>query len=100
MWLGTAVLATRYGGNLAFMDDSCAALVDAELVRVGDGRGAYPNDALWADPDLEAAATWMRRLVSDGAIRGALVSQARARMASQPSERDVGAIYVRALADR
>ena len=98
MWLGTPVLATRYGGNLDFMDDSCAALVDAELVRVGDGRGAYPNDALWADPDLEAAAHWMRRLVHDEALRAALASQAGARMARQPSEREFGTMYAQNLA--
>lgn len=100
MWLGTPVLATRYGGNLDFMDDSCAALVDAELVRVSDGRGAYPNDALWADPDLETAADWMRRLVDDEAGRAARATQARERIAQQPSQRELGTTYAQAFADR
>jgi len=48
------------------MDDWSAALVDARLAPVGDGRDAYPNDSLWADPDLAIAANWMRRFVCDG----------------------------------
>ncbi|HSP27187.1 MAG TPA: glycosyltransferase [Ilumatobacteraceae bacterium] len=93
MWSGTAVLATRYGGNLDFMDDSCAALVDARLVRVGDGRGAYPDDALWGEPDLEQAASWMRRLVTQPELVRTMTSNALNRMRSQPSASDFGHVY-------
>jgi glycosyltransferase involved in cell wall biosynthesis len=93
MWLGTPVLATRYGGNVDFMDDSCAALVDAELIPVGDGRGAYPDDAVWAAPDLGAAARWMRRVANDEATRSQLSSRARTRMSGQASKAEFGSSY-------
>ena len=55
MWLGTPTIATRYSGNVDFMDDTCALLVDHELTRVSGGQGVYPaSRATWADPDLDA----------------------------------------------
>jgi glycosyltransferase involved in cell wall biosynthesis len=95
MWLGTPVLATRYSGNLDFMDDDCAVLVDARLAAVVGGQGVYPPAARWADPDLDQAAASMRRLVSDAAWRTGLSRAGRARMEAQPTEAEAG----RAIAD-
>ena len=97
MWSGTAVLATRYGGNLDVMDDSGAALVDAKLVRVGDGRSAYPDDVLWGDTDLAHAAWWMRRLVEHPELIRTLTANALNRMRSQPSDAEFGRLYSRML---
>ena len=60
MAAGTPVIATGYSGNLSFMHDEVAFLVPHTLVEVGHGNGPYPPHALWADPDVEAAATFMR----------------------------------------
>jgi glycosyltransferase involved in cell wall biosynthesis len=88
MWLRTPVIATRYSGNLDFMDDTSAMLVDASMIAVTatGGEGVYPVEAHWADPDLDQAAAAMRRLVSDPAYTAALAAAARRRMADQPSE--------------
>jgi glycosyltransferase involved in cell wall biosynthesis len=87
MWLRTPVIATRYSGNLDFMDDTSAVLVDAAMIPVTatGGEGVYPVEASWADPDLDQAAAAMRRLVSDPAYTAALAAAARRRMADQPS---------------
>ena len=97
MWLGTPVVATRYSGNLDLMDDACAALVDHVLVPVSDGDGAYPGSAVWADPDLDQAAAFMRRLVDEPEWRRSLVSAARARMEAQPSRAETGRALVALL---
>jgi glycosyltransferase involved in cell wall biosynthesis len=97
MWLGTPVLATRYSGNLDFMDDECAALVDMSLVPIRFGDDAYPAEAMWAEPDIEQAAALMRRLVEDSGYRAALVRRARERMETQPSESDAGRSLARLL---
>jgi glycosyltransferase involved in cell wall biosynthesis len=79
MSLGVPVIATRYSGNLDFMDDDTAYLVDAALVPVGDDGGwAYPSTARWAAPDLSQAATAMRSVVTDRERREAVVAAARA----------------------
>ena len=90
MWLGTAVVATDWSGNVDFTDDTCAAMVPVTLVPVSDGRGAYPDDATWADPDVSVAARRLRRLVLDPDERDRLSTAARRRMESQPTRRAVG----------
>jgi glycosyltransferase involved in cell wall biosynthesis len=90
MWLSKPVLATRYSGNVDFMDDSCAAMVDYTLVPVRHGQGIYPPEAMWAEPDVEQAAAHMRTLASDPALCAQLGARARARMAAQTSQAETG----------
>lgn len=85
MWLGTPVIATRYSGNLDVMDDSCSVLIDATMVHVTHGEGVYPPSAHWADPDLDQAAAWMRRLVAEPELGARLARAGRERMRAQPS---------------
>ncbi len=68
MWLGTPIIATRYSGNLDFMNDDNSLLIDFDLVNVEHGEGVYPPTAKWAAPDLEQAAAAMRRIASDAAL--------------------------------
>ena len=66
MALGVPAIATGYGGNLDFMDDSCGYLIPYSMVPVGiDGR-PYPADAVWADADVDAAAAAIRTALSGG----------------------------------
>ncbi len=68
MALGTPVVATAYSGNLDFMDDTTALLVPGTEVLIGEGH-VYPADGHWMDPDLEVAATHLRRLFEDAELR-------------------------------
>jgi glycosyltransferase involved in cell wall biosynthesis len=73
MLLGKPVIATGWSGNMDFMDDRSAALVRYRLVPARDARGVYEvADALWADPDIDHAAGWLRRLADDAVARVAL----------------------------
>jgi glycosyltransferase involved in cell wall biosynthesis len=63
MGLGKPVIATRYSGNLEFMDDATSYLVDYELQLIGPGCEPYPPDSKWAQPRLDHAAELMRRVV-------------------------------------
>ena len=65
MLLKKPVVATRYSGNLDFMDDGNSLLVDCDLVRVGRAVPPYDADSRWAEPSVEHAARHMRRLVDD-----------------------------------
>jgi glycosyltransferase involved in cell wall biosynthesis len=73
MAFGKPVIATGYSGNLTFMDDSNSYLVGFGLTPIPPGTPNYPMGALWADPDLDEAATAMRQVVEhpeDGRERG------------------------------
>ena len=97
MWLGTPTIATRYSGNLDFMNDDNSLLIDAELVNVEHGEGVYPPTALWADPDLDLAATAMRRIVGDAALCTRLAKAGRRTMEQQPNLADTGRLISQLL---
>jgi glycosyltransferase involved in cell wall biosynthesis len=65
MALGKPVIATRYSGNLDFMNDNNSFLVPFEYTTVPQGVPAYPAGARWAEPDVDVAAEVMRRLAAD-----------------------------------
>lgn len=73
MLLGVPVVATDWSGNVDFTDAGCAAMVPARLVPAHDPRGVYmAPGAMWAEPDLAAAAAHLARLADDAAARRAL----------------------------
>jgi glycosyltransferase involved in cell wall biosynthesis len=97
MWLRTPTIATRYSGNLDFMNDDNSLLIDAELVNVENGEGVYPPTARWADPDLDEAAAAMRRIAGDSALCGRLAKAGRRTMEQQPSLADTGRLISQLL---
>jgi glycosyltransferase involved in cell wall biosynthesis len=97
MWLDTPTIATRYSGNLDFMDDDCALLVDAPLINVERGEGVYPPHAVWADPDLDMAADAMRALAGDPLLHTRLAAAGRAKMEGQPSLEQTGRLIAELL---
>jgi glycosyltransferase involved in cell wall biosynthesis len=65
MALGKPVIATGYSGNVDFMNDDNSLLVPFTYTSVPTGTPAYPAGAPWADPDIMAAAQFMRALVAN-----------------------------------
>lgn len=76
MYLGKPVIATRHSGNLDFMDDDSALLVDCELIPVRDGEYPHWQSQVWADADVEQAAGHMLSLLRDPALGYALGARA------------------------
>lgn len=81
MALGRPVIATAYSGNLDFMNEDNSLLVPCTMVEVGPNAGPYPATTRWADPDVDVAAAYMRRLVDDPAFARDLGERARASVA-------------------
>ncbi len=89
MLLGVPVIATGWSGNVDFMDASCAAMVPVRLIPAHDPRGVFmAPGAVWAEPDVAAAAAHLVRLADDPAARRALgragQAAARARLGPGP----------------
>jgi glycosyltransferase involved in cell wall biosynthesis len=77
MALGKPVVATAWSGNMSFMDRSNACLVAYNLVPVRGGTWVYSERvlgerAVWAEPDVDYAAAWMRVLVERPDVRAAI----------------------------
>ena len=60
MLLGKPVIATAYSGNLDFMTPENSLLVPYQRMTLQEDIDPYPRGAVWADPDLDRAAEYMR----------------------------------------
>jgi glycosyltransferase involved in cell wall biosynthesis len=67
MLMGKPVIATNFSGNVDFMDDSNSLLVPYELVKLGWPIPPYDGHLEWAQPSVEHAAQYMRRMYDDQA---------------------------------
>jgi glycosyltransferase involved in cell wall biosynthesis len=81
MSLGRPVVATGWSGNMDFMTPDNSRLVPFTLVPVHTSHAAYASEMKrpgqrWAEPDLDSAASLMRELNADRALREAIGEQA------------------------
>lgn len=65
MRLGKPVVATAYSGNMDFMTSENSCPVPFKMVPVLKDQYMHHEDQYWAEADADAAAAFMRRLVSD-----------------------------------
>lgn len=78
---GKPVIGTAWSGNLEFMTPEVSALVPATMVPVGDGEYPHRSGAQWAEPDVDAAASWMRRFAGDETLVSRMGQAARTHIA-------------------
>ncbi len=69
MLAGKPTIVTDWSGTRDFTDDTTACLVPAKEVPVADPQGIYPPTGIWAEPDMETAIAWMRRLTNEPSLR-------------------------------
>jgi glycosyltransferase involved in cell wall biosynthesis len=62
MAAGVPTIGTGYSGNMAFMNDENSYLVPYTLEPIPPGCGPYREGAVWAEPDVSAAAALMRHV--------------------------------------
>ncbi len=65
MLAGKPVITTAYSGNMDFTTDDTSLLVDYKLIPVQQGDYPYAKDEVWAEPNIEQAGDYMRKLVKD-----------------------------------
>ena len=82
MAMGKPVIATAYSANLDFMNDEVAFMVPVTEWRLDAQAGPYPAGSMWADPDLDVAAGFMRRAADDPEAARALGARAREHIAA------------------
>lgn len=79
MRMGKPVIATGWSGNMEYMSAESGCLVGFDTVPVRDPQGVYKGaDQTWAEPALDEAVTWLRRLRSDTALRDRIGESAAA----------------------
>lgn len=69
MYFGKPVIATRYSGNLDFMDDANGLLIDCALIPIRRTIGPYREHNVWAEPSAEHLRQLMREAVENRSAR-------------------------------
>jgi glycosyltransferase involved in cell wall biosynthesis len=91
MYYGKPVIATAFSGNMEFCSANNSALVGYEVTEVDatelslnpGAETVYQEGSLWAEPDIDQAARWMRALFEDEAMRTRLGAAAAATIRRQ-----------------
>lgn len=97
MLLGKPVIVSAHSGNMDFTTFQTAALVPTRLKAVQEGEYAFGAGQQWGDPDVDAAARAMERMVQDGAWRKSLARKGQKLIARDFSPEAVGAAWAKRL---
>jgi glycosyltransferase involved in cell wall biosynthesis len=97
MYLGKPVISTNWSSTAEFIDSSNGCPVDYTLVTLDQHHGPYTKGSRWADPSIEHAAMWMRKLSGDRELTTRLGAAARETMETRYSAAVIGARYRRRL---
>ncbi|NMA49017.1 MAG: glycosyltransferase [Tissierellia bacterium] len=65
MYFGKPAIATNWSGNTEYMNYENSCPVDYNLIKIEKSNGYFKAGQYWADPDIECAAQYMKRLLND-----------------------------------
>lgn len=74
---GTPCIATNWSANTEFMNSSVACMLDYQLVPLKEDIGPFKKGNRWADPDVDQAAEFMKRLFEDTEFYGDISDKAQ-----------------------
>lgn len=94
MLLGKPVIATGYSGNTDFTLEDNSCLVKYKLIEVGEKEYPFAKGQVWADPDVDHAAWYMRRLVDDEGYRKSLAARGQSFILDQHNCSVIGESYL------
>lgn len=99
MLLGKPVIATNYSGNKDFTRPDNSCLVDYKLIEVKKDEYPLSKDQVWADPNVDQAASYMRRLVEDDSYRNTVAEAGRLYIRTNHNSEIVGRNYLSRLVE-
>lgn len=97
MLLGIPTVTTAFSGNTDFCTPETSFLVDGPLVALSPDDYIFHQGQYWCDPDVEHAASQMRRLVERKDETTTLVRKARDNIRNNYSSRAVADAYQQRL---
>lgn len=90
MLLGTPTIATNYSANTEFMNPEVACMVKSKLVEIQKEIWPYSKGNHWAEPDIEVASAYMKKLYSDAEFYDKIKKQAHDYVAEYLNEGSMG----------
>jgi GT2 family glycosyltransferase/glycosyltransferase involved in cell wall biosynthesis/SAM-dependent methyltransferase len=98
MAYGKPAIVTNYSGSRDFAKEGTACVVDYRLIPVAADSYPFSDGQVWAEPDIEHAATLMRRVARDRPYREQIASAGQKYVLDNFSEEAVGRLYAGRLA--
>ena len=92
MSLAKPAIVTNWSGSVDYMTGDNSIAIDYALVKLGQDYGPYKAHQTWAEPDVEQAAHWMKKLAHDPELGQRLGLRARETIETQFSPRVVGGL--------
>ncbi|MBO9709816.1 MAG: glycosyltransferase family 4 protein [Caulobacter sp.] len=93
MRLGRLTIGTAYSGNLDFMTEDTALLVDYDTVPLKADSYPYWQGQVWAEPSIDSAVELMEYAIRNRSKAQAMAERARLHMRQKFSARAVGIRY-------
>lgn len=90
MYLGKPVIGTNWSSNIDFMNHNNSCLVNCKLINVGKDYGPYKAFQQWADPDIQEASSYMKKLVLDKVFYRKIAESGQAQIREKYSPEAVG----------
>lgn len=100
MLLGKPVIVTAYSGNLDFTVPGSAGLVGYRLRNLEGDEYPQGERQVWAEPKLDEAIWWMRRVVDDPSVAQQLAASGFQLVSAGFSPEAVGRRYIQLLVDQ
>ncbi|GGI46262.1 glycoside hydrolase [Paenibacillus marchantiophytorum] len=97
MYLGKAVIGTNWSSNIDFMKHDNSCLVDFKLINLGEDHGPYQSYQYWADPDVNHAAFYMRKLAEDKDFYDVIAQNGEKTIKEQFSPQAIGTLIRKRL---
>jgi glycosyltransferase involved in cell wall biosynthesis len=97
MSLGKPAILTNWSGNVDYMTANNCIAIDYQLVPIERDHGYYRVGQCWADPDVEQAAHWMKRVARDPDLAARIGSHAQETIRREYSPEVVGRQIARRL---
>lgn len=97
MFLGKPVIGTDWSGNQDFMNAGNSCPVRCRLVKLEKNEGPYPKGQYWAEPEVDHASWYMKKIVGEPAWARSLAEAGRMTIHTDFSPAAVGALYVKRL---
>jgi len=93
MYLGKPVISTDWSATAEYVDATNGCPVRCQPIVLDQHHGPYAKGSTWADPDIDDAATWMRRLFEDRTLAARLGAAARHSIEQRFAPAVIGARY-------
>lgn len=90
MYLGKPVIGTNWSSNTDFMNSENSCPVNYQIIRVGQDYGPYKAHQFWAEPDVEHASYFMKKLATDSHFYQIIGSSGQKTIQTEYSPKVVG----------